>query len=94
MQQKSFYLEHLQQIEGPVNCSRLFDHYYNGEIHDCTLIWDSCRRCWYRFVELKLFYITTRQASMAFRPAPGGKYPATDRQKWLQRAAGHRRRGL
>jgi hypothetical protein len=64
MHQKFFYIEHLHQVEGPVKCRRLFEYYRNGHIHDRTLIWDSSRRHWYPFIELRWFY------TMTFRPTP------------------------
>ncbi len=66
MQQKSFYFEHRHQIEGPVKGRALFDHYFKGELHDDTLIWDTGRRHWYRFVELKLFYATVPDGGLTF----------------------------
>ncbi len=55
MQQKSFYVEHFHQIEGPVKGRKLLDQYFRGEIHDDTLIWDTGTRHWFRFIELKAF---------------------------------------
>ncbi len=70
MQQKSFYVEHFHQIEGPVKGRALFDQYFRGEVHDDTLVWDTGTRHWCRFVELKVFYTGVRQGRPTFRSPP------------------------
>ncbi|SPE55312.1 hypothetical protein SBV1_2150016 [Verrucomicrobia bacterium] len=51
---QSFFLVQLGGIKGPMTSHEVFNCHSGGQIHDCTPVWDSLRRSWYQFAELKL----------------------------------------
>jgi len=47
--------------------SKVLDHYYQGQIHDATPVWDSGNRHWHQFAELKAPLVMTLQPQVVMR---------------------------
>ena len=65
---------------------KVLDLYYDGQIHDTTLVWDSACRHWHQFAEFKLPLLmrlppgaVTRQIQVAWTAGGTGfEAPAED----------------